>query len=271
MKKLKRPKIQSPPIKKDDGTWATSDKHKADLLAEHLETTFQPLPRQTAEENVYPVHKNDKLEIGKATLQELKEEVKKLKVRKAPGYDLITGQIIKALPEKALIKLLHIINAAFRLRYVPRQWKVAEVIMILKPGKPLNEKTSYRPISLLPTISKIFEKLLLKRLKPIIEERKLIPPHQFGFREKHSTIEQIYRITNKIEEALENKKICSSIFLDVAQAFNRVWHRGLEYKLQRDLPKQFFQILKSYISDRYFRIKYGQEYSNIKRVKAGVP
>jgi hypothetical protein len=51
------------------------------------------------------------------------------------------------------------------------QWKVAEIIMIQKPGKPPNEKTSYRPISLLPIVSKIFEKLLLRRLKPIIEEK----------------------------------------------------------------------------------------------------
>lgn len=85
------------------------------------------------------------------------------------------------------------------MKYVPRQWKVAEVIMIPKPGKLPNDK-KYRPISLLPIISKLFEKLLLKRLKPIIEERKLIPTHQFGFREKHSTIERVHRITKVIED-----------------------------------------------------------------------
>lgn len=105
-------------------------------------------------------------------------------------------------------------------------------------------------------MSKLFEKLLLKRIKPIIEDRKLIPPHQFGFREKHSTVQQVHRITNVIEEALENRKVCSSIFLDVAQAFDKVWHNGLKYKLYRDLPKQFHDILSSYISQRHFRVKF---------------
>lgn len=103
--------------------------------------------------------------------------------------------------------------------------------MIHKPEKDPNDKKSYRPISLLPMISKIFEKLLLKRLNTIIQEKGLIPNHQFGFRNNHSTLEQVHRITDVIEEALERKKVCSSIFLDVSQAFDKVWHKGLMHKL----------------------------------------
>ena len=163
------------------------------------------------------------------------------------------------------MKLTHLFNAALRLRYVPMQWKIAEVIMIPKPGKPPEDRTSYRPISLLPCISKLFEKLLLQRLMPIIEEKQLIPSHQFGFRNKHSTIDQVYRITDVIERALEEKKICAAIFLDVAQAFDRVWHQGLEYKLDKYLPQQMSQILHSYITDRYFRVKHSEEYSDLKK------
>lgn len=270
-KALKRPNLQIPPIKNND-TWARNPKQKAELFANHLEETFQPYPRQTAEEDITPVEKIDDQGIRAITLQELKWEIKNnLNAKKAPGYDLIMGQVIKALPERGMRKLLHIMNAAIRLRYVPRQWKVAEVIMILKSNKPPNEKSSYRPISLLPTLSKVFEKLLLKRLKLILEERNLIPPHQFGFREKHSTIEQVHRITDVIEKSLETKHICSGIFLDVAQAFDKVWHQGLAFKLQRDLPRQFYELLKSYISDRHFRVKYENDYSGLKKITAGVP
>ena len=110
--------------------------------------------------------------------------------------------------------------------------------MIPKPGKPPHEAASHRPISLLPVMSKLFEKLLIKRLKPITERKNLIPNHQFGFRSKHSTIDQVHRITNIIENALEEKKICFAIFLDVAQVFDKVWHDGLNYKLRTILPKQ---------------------------------
>jgi len=73
--------------------------------------------------------------------------------KKSPGFDLITGQILKERPRKSLVKLTNLINASFRLKYVPQLWKVAEVVMIPKPGKPPHEATSYRPISLLPIIS----------------------------------------------------------------------------------------------------------------------
>jgi len=129
--------------------------------------------------------------------------------------------------------------------------------MICKPGKPANDKKSYRPISLLPVISKLFEKLLLKRLKPIIEKRKLIPQHQFGFRSKHSTIDQVHRIVSVIEKSLEEKKICTALFLDVAQAFDKVWHKGLLCKIHKTLPQEYYTILKSYINQRFFRIKCG--------------
>lgn len=66
------------------------------------------------------------------------------------------------------------------------QWKVAEVIMILKPSKQPNDKKSYRPISLLPTISKIFEKLLLKRMKTIIKDRDLTPAPIWFQRKAHN-------------------------------------------------------------------------------------
>lgn len=108
---------------------------------------------------------------------------------------------------------------------------------------------------MLPIISKVFEKLLLKRLKPIIERKILIPNHQFGFRQKHSTIDQVHRIINTIEETLEEKLVCSAICLDVAQAFDKVWHQGLIFKLNKQLPTQYVTLLKSYISERLFWVR----------------
>lgn len=271
-KRLKRPQILDPPLKTHDGKWVGNPKAKADLFAEHLANVFKSHPQETAVENITLVDKVDNMEIPFITLKELKNFCKhNLSNKKAPGYDLITGQVMKELPDIAFLKLQHIINASFKLKHVPRHWKIAEVIVIVKPGKPPTEVASYRPISLLPVMSKIFEKMLLKRLCRIIEDRKLIPSHQFGFRNKHSTIDQVHRITNVVEKALEEKKVCSAIFLDVAQAFDKVWHEGLNYKLHRDLPRQYFEILKSYIADRFFRVRYGKEYSELKEISAGVP
>jgi predicted metallopeptidase len=104
--------------------------------------------------------------------------------------------------------------------------------MIPKSGKKFSEVESYRPISLLQIMSKLFEKLILKRLKPIIAEKHLVPTHQFGFRKNHSTIDHVHRITDIIEKTLENKGVCATVFLDITQAFDRVWTRGLLHKLR---------------------------------------
>jgi len=129
-------------------------------------------------------------------------------------------------------------------KIVPRLWNVAVVIIISKSGKPPHEAASYRSISLLPVMSKLVEKLEIKRLKFIIERKNLIPNHQFGFRSKHSTIDQVCRITNIIENALEEKTVCSPVFLDMAQTFDKVWHEGLNYKVITILHKQYAEILE---------------------------
>jgi hypothetical protein len=102
-------------------------------------------------------------------------------------------------------------NAVLLKGYFPAQWKVAQII-ILKPGKPPNELTSYRSLSLLPIVSKVFEKLLLKRLLPVVEYNRLIPNHQFGFRQRHYKIDQMHGIIQRINEALEYKQYCSAAF-----------------------------------------------------------
>jgi len=90
--------------------------------------------------------------------------VKHLHPRKAPGPDQITTLMICELPHVGLKAILHLLNAITGLGYWPRPLKRAKVIMILKPEKDPTEVTSYRPISLLPVMSKILEKLLLSRL-----------------------------------------------------------------------------------------------------------
>jgi hypothetical protein len=153
---------------------------------------------------------------------------------------------------------------------VPSYWKAAEVIMMQKPGKPTTEFTSYRPISLLPVLSKLFEKLRLKRLKHILDEKQIIQTHQFGFRHNHSTIDQVHGITTFLEKTLEEKLVCSTIFLKVAQAFDKFWHERLFHKLELLLPPEYSQLLKSYLSDRFFRVKQ-DEYSDLKPINARVP
>jgi hypothetical protein len=96
--------------------------------------------------------------------------------------------------------------------------------MVPKPGKTPTDVASYRLISLLPFLSNILEKLLLKRIYNDTNHQEWIPSHQFGFRKAHSTIQQCHRITDIINKAFEEHKSCSAVFLDVSQAFDKDWH-----------------------------------------------
>lgn len=273
-KRLKRPTIQVPPIQMNNGQWAKTNQQKSELFSEYLTNVFSVDNIQSMEptEQVTEAREGNEVTIPEVTPNEILKHINKsLKMKKCPGFDLITAEVLKNLPSNIIRKLAHIFNASFRLRYVPLHFKVAEVIMIPKPGKPLTAITSYRPISLLPILSKLYEKLLLDRLKPIIESRNIVPKHQFGFRNGHSTIDQVHRICNIIEKALEEKKVCSAVFLDVSQAFDKVCHFGLLTKLATQLPKAYCELIKSYLEDRLFRIKQEDAYSQLRNIQAGVP
>jgi len=251
---------------------ARSDEDKATVFAKHLVEVFQPNP-STSASNLpsTPSNETDFAPIKFIKPIEIAREITHLKSKKAPGHDKITAQMLKELPRKGLVLLTYIFNAILRLHHIPSNWKKAEVILILKPGKPSDLATSYRPISLLPIISKLFEKLFLKRLKPVLEKHCLIPDEQYGFRERHSTIEQVHRVTATIGRALELKQYCSAAFLDSAQAFDRVWHDGLLSKLRLHLPSSFSDLLHSYLIDRMFRVRYSSATTNWYPILAGVP
>jgi len=267
--------------------WTKTIKETTEAFVSHLEGRFKP-------NNNVPDYHIDRVNTGlriikesmlterhnlnknphnqPITLKELNDEIKNLKNSKAPGKDLITNQLIKTLPTKATLYLILIYNSILRLGYYPEAWKHAQVKMILKPGKSANEPRSYRPISLLSGLSKIFERLLLKRLFKVDLFKKAIPLHQFGFRKEHGSEQQIARVTQFILEAFERKEYCSAVFLDISEAFDRVWHEGLLLKLAKILPYNLYIILESYLTNRTFEVKdQAGETSRTGQIGAGVP
>ena len=293
-KYLKRPKQLKFPISKPDNTWANTDAEKAEVLADHFEAAFQPhkdletlsdsdvstgssdsdLQNEGEVSTLKPrkIKKIPPVKIKTISPSEINKEIKgKIKAKKAPGFDKISGLILKNLPNRAIMKLVSIFNAVIRCKYIPSQWKIAEIFVLLKPDKPPTEASSYRPISLLPVIGKLFEKLYIKRLNEIVGKQNLIIDAQFGFRAKHSTIDQLHRITKFIEDSLEKGEYCVAVFLDVAQAFDRVWHERLIGKLYKMLPCNHVELLSSFLSGRQFRVRYENTTSSFRPIRAGVP
>jgi hypothetical protein len=113
------------------------------------------------------------------------------------------------------------------IQYFPAEWKYARVFSILKPGKDLALPSSYRPISLLDTIGKLFEKILLSRILKEVSERGLLRDEQFGFRPEHTTSLQLARLVERVTRNFGVKRLTGAIFLEVAKAFDTVSVDGL--------------------------------------------
>ena len=268
---MKPPVESEHPIRTSTGDWARSDEEKANVFAQHLSLVFQPNPSSSNHSPPQP-HTNTDIINTHITPSDVVSAIQtKLKNKKAPGYDSITPNMLKNLPYSAIIFITRLFNAIIDFGYFPSDWKKSLIIMILKPGKDPTLASSYRPISLLPCLSKLFEKIFLIKLTPYLQEHELIPTHQFGFREKHGTIEQVNRITNEIRSAFEFGEYCSAIFLDVAQAFDKVWHEGLIHKIRCLLPQNVHAVLESYLTNRLFRVRHKSYISSDFQICAGVP
>ncbi|GBL79069.1 putative RNA-directed DNA polymerase from transposon BS [Araneus ventricosus] len=199
---------------------------------------------------------------------EVAEAIGKLKNRKCPGKDQITNLMIKHFPLRTILRITNLINCIIKLSYFPKSWKTAVVVPIYKPGKNAQSPDSYRPMSLLPSLSKLAESIILNRLEAETED-KLIP-FQFGFRKGLSTTEQLIRMTEHIREGFNNYSDTAAVFIDIAKAFDRVWIDGLIYKLHKlKIPKQMILLIQSYLKNRNFVVKVGNELSTPMTIEAG--
>lgn len=274
-KYLKRPVLKNVPFKNTAGTWCKSDENKAEAFGLHLSEAFSPHEQQnSSQEEDHILQFLDAplqldLPVKLTSPSEVREIIRELKSRKSPGHDGIGGRCVKALPYKGLLFLTTVFNSILRLGFFPDNWKKAEIIMILKPGKPENQIGSYRPISLLPIFSKMFEKILLRRIDTYLSN--IIPDHQFGFRKQHGAIQQCHRVISVIQKTFEDKEYCSAAFLDIQQAFDKVWHPGLLFKTKSLLPSTIFQIIRSFLSSRNFYVKVRNAKSSMHSISAGVP
>lgn len=146
------------------------------------------------------------------------------------------------------------------------------IIPIPKPYKNHSNAENYRPISLLTSLSKILEKLILKRLNSYLQKTQIIPLHQFGFIKHVSTAHQLLRLSEYIHTAYQNKHHTVVSFLDISQAFDRVWHEGLLYKLRTmGTPTYLVKVIKSFLTDRSFTVSVENHISNPRKILAGLP
>ena len=194
-----------------------------------------------------------------------------LNPNKTHGCDNISIKMFQLCAESIHIPLGIIFRNIVKTGIFPDQWKLANVSPIHKK----NDKqlvSNYRPISLLPICSKILEKIIFNNMYRYLVVNDLISKHQSGFRPGDSTTNQLLFLVHAIHLALDEQKEVRSLFLDMSKAFDKVWHDGLLFKLQRNgIEGQLLQLFKSYLSNRKQHVVINGFESEWGLIEAGVP
>ena len=198
--------------------------------------------------------------------------VKFLKRGKAPGPDNTPNEVLRLGTTTSLFHhLAKLFTSSIQLGYIPTAWKIATLPMLLKPDKLPSLTTSYRPISLISSIMKLFERVIEQRLRSHSEHIGFINKHQSGFRRAKSTDDHLFRLSQSIMESFNRGEHVVAAFLDVEKAFDNVWHNGLRYKIfQLDLPTKMTRWLSDFLIGRLIQVNVNNFFSNQINPKAGV-
>ena len=237
----------------------------ADNLAKKIpkpNTKFQDYLKNPNEHSIY---------LHETTPDEVEKIISNLDSKKAADIYGISTQLIKdgGLVMVEIITLLF--NMSISQGKFPDALKNGKIIPIHKGDSRL-ETSNYRPISLLPTLSKIFEKLMYSRLISFLNNHNILYNNQFGFPSNMSTEYAVHQVVNYIVETLEKNEIGLCIFLDFAKAFDTVNHSILIDKLEHyGIRGVALNWMKSYLTNRMQCTEVGDTQSDLEMIKCGVP
>ena len=205
------------------------------------------------------------------TEEKVKKLIDKLKHDVAVGYDNINAKFIKDSKEVQAPWLTKIINISYKTCVFPDNMKITNIKPIYKENN--KEKISnYRPISILPVISKIFERACTDQLVKYLEENDLISRTQHAYRKGHSTQTCLVEIVNQLYENIDKGHFTAIAKLDLSKAFDSISHTLLLHKLANlGLSENSINYLKSYLTNRVQRTKFKNCISEKEIIKSGIP
>lgn len=203
--------------------------------------------------------------------EEITNIIKKRPNKNSTGYDGIPNTVIKNFSPVVLTFITVLFNHLLSISYFPTEWQKSIITPIPKPGRDTGCSKNWRPISLLSSLSKIFERIIAAR---IIKHNNTINiyENQFGFLNGNSTIHALAKLQNKINRGLNMGQVTTIVALDLRAAFDTVWHAGLVHKMIKlKYPIGIIKLIGSFLSHRKFVVRLDNSFSSIKNMLAGVP
>ena len=189
----------------------------------------------------------------------------------ATGIDTLNAKIIKDSKVSILNYLTDIINLSFETNVFPDSMKIAIISPIFKEGDP-DDITNYRPISVLPIISKLFERAAANQIVEFLENNNILSNRQHAYRKSHSTETCLFELLNNVYKNLDDKLFVAVAKLDLSKAFDSISHNLLLKKMQKlGLENNSLMWIQSYLSNRKQITRIKEFTSSTEIIKSGVP
>ena len=189
----------------------------------------------------------------------------------AIGEDMIGAKLIKDMKSTISPILTKIVNKGYETHSFPNSMKNAAIKPIHKKGN-IDEISNYRPISILPTLSKVFERAAVNQLVSYLERNKLLHRSQHAYRKQHSTVTCLIEVLTYIYNLIDKKKLAAIISLDLSKAFDSIDHELLLKKLLKlGLEENAVKWVKSYLNQRKQITKFKKFKSKEEIVYSGIP
>ena len=205
------------------------------------------------------------------TPAEIEIVLKSLPVGKAVGPDGISNKILRELSVELSLPFCSLFNQSLQTGVFPDCWKISNVCPIPKSGNR-SSISNYRPVSLLCTSEKVFERTVFKHIFNHFQYNNILTPLQSGFIPGDSTVNQLTYLYDSFSHALDFGKEVRVVFCDISKAFDRVWHEGLLKKLEAaGITGHLLTWFRSYLSDRRQRVVLPGVESAWNFIRAGVP
>ena len=214
---------------------------------------------------------NQKFTLNEVNEQTVTRIIENIPAKNSCGYDDISSIFLKQITTSIIKPLTIVINQVLNNGIFPDKLMIAKVVPIFKSGD-CTLTNNYRPISLLPVISKVIEKIIYTQLSLYFKSNKLFSDSQYGFRPNHSTEQATLELTDRIISAMDNNDVPIGIFLDLSKAFDTIDHAILLSKLEHygvdGIP---LQLVKNYLTNRKQYVKLNEVNSNLLPINTGVP
>ena len=205
------------------------------------------------------------------TSKEIETLLRKIKRKKATGTDNLPANLLKYSSKAIAEPLTFIINLSLGTGVVPNDWKVARVLPLYKSGSR-SSLDNYRPISILPVISKIAEKVVHSQLIHFLELNNLLSNSQFGFRQNRSTEMATTIFTDDIRQSVDKGNLVGAVFIDLRKAFDTISHSLLLSKLQSyGITGTELSWFTNYLFNRHCIVQFDSCISNSNPLTSGVP